>query len=447
MARLNAIAAGILILLSAQACRKADKAATPPTITLIDQIWPDAESRRRHNEEFRQFTRETGIRVELLLAPPEDSLTVSRQLLATQGSVADVYAVDVIWPSILAEQLIDLKPYIPAQEIAEQSPHLVANFTVNGRLVGLPYYFETGLLFYRTDLLQKYGYRAPPATWEELEKIAARIQAGERAQGNRNFWGFVWQGAPSEALTCNALEWQASEGGGSIIENGAVTVNNPATKRAWERAGRWVGSISPPGVVAYHESDTKGRWQSGGAAFMRNWSNTYLAAVAESSAVRGKFAVCPLPKGRAGIAGTVGGDAYAVSKQSLHPREAAMFIRFMCRRQEQLRRSQSLSEPVTIPELYTNGSVLQANPFFREVLRVYQRGLVFRPSAQTGKLYPDVSRAYFEAVHAVLTHEKTPEVAATELETALCRITGLKPRPAAETGNGSSGAHLWPQTR
>jgi trehalose/maltose transport system substrate-binding protein len=301
MARLHAIPAGILILLSAQACRKADKAATPPTITLIDQIWPDAESRRRHNEEFRQFTRETGIRVELLLAPPEDSLTVSRQLLATQGSVADVYAVDVIWPSILAEQLIDLKPYIPAQEIAEQSPHLVANFTVNGRLVGLPYYFETGLLFYRTDLLQKYGYRAPPATWEELEKIAARIQAGERAQGKRNFWGFVWQGAPSEALTCNALEWQASEGGGSIIENGAVTVNNPATNRAWERAGRWVGSISPPGVVAYHESDTKGRWQSGGAAFMRNWSNTYLAAVAESSAVRGKFAVCPLPKGRAGI--------------------------------------------------------------------------------------------------------------------------------------------------
>ncbi|MBV8052535.1 MAG: hypothetical protein JOZ80_15200, partial [Acidobacteriaceae bacterium] len=102
---------------------------------------------------------------------------------------------------------------------------------------------------------------------------------------------------------------------------------------------------------------------------------------------------------------------------------------------------------VTIPELYTSGSVLQANPFFREVLQVYLRGLVFRPSAQTGRLYPDISRAYFEAVHAVLTHEKTPEVAATELETALCRMTGLKPRPAAETRNESSGAYIWPRTR
>jgi trehalose/maltose transport system substrate-binding protein len=67
--------------------------------------------------------------------------------------------------------------------------------------------------------MRQYGYPAPPKTWDELERMAARIQAGERAKGRRDFWGFVWQGAPSEALTCNALEWQVSEGGGRIIEN------------------------------------------------------------------------------------------------------------------------------------------------------------------------------------------------------------------------------------
>jgi trehalose/maltose transport system substrate-binding protein len=111
-------------------------------------------------------------------------------------------------------------------------------------------------LFYRVDLLREYGYVRPPKTWEDLETMARRIQAGERAKGNDDFWGFVWQGAPSEALTCNALEWQVSEGGGTILdEQGRVTVTNPHTIRAWDRAARWVGWISPPGVIGYKEWD------------------------------------------------------------------------------------------------------------------------------------------------------------------------------------------------
>src|SRR5580700_4575679 len=108
-----------------------------------------------------------------------------------------------------------------------------------------------------TDLLRQYGYRGPPRTWDDLEIMAARIQAGERAKGKKEFWGFVWQGAADEGLTCNALEWQAAEGGGRIIEeNQAIRVNNPQTIRAWQRAAHWIGYISPPGVVGYREWDS-----------------------------------------------------------------------------------------------------------------------------------------------------------------------------------------------
>ena len=130
-----------------------------------------------------------------------------------------MYGIDVIWPRILNEYFIDLKPYF-VNEVSLQFPAIACSYTVDEKLVAMAYPADIGLLFYRTDLLRQYGYRDPPKTWDELERMAARIQAGERAKGNGEFWGFVWQGAAGEALTCNALEWQASEGGGQIIEPG-----------------------------------------------------------------------------------------------------------------------------------------------------------------------------------------------------------------------------------
>ncbi|PYX84444.1 MAG: hypothetical protein DMG68_20795 [Acidobacteria bacterium] len=122
------------------------------------------------------------------------------------------------------------------------APDLISSYTVKDRVVALPYHADVGVLYYRTDLLTRYGYHIPPQTWSELEKMAFRIQEGERGAGDKDFWGFVWPGAADEGLTCLALEWQASEGGGRIIEaNRTVSVNNENAVRAWQRAAHWIG--------------------------------------------------------------------------------------------------------------------------------------------------------------------------------------------------------------
>src|ERR1700723_4694816 len=297
------------LLVAGLACRRAVQPTSEIPLVLIDQTWLDRSFQDRRNLELEQFTKETGIRVKLLPAPEGavETLDAWRNLLESGAKIPDVYGVDVIWPGVLAENLLDLKAFVPAQEIATHFPELIANNTVNGKLVALPSLIDVGLLSYRTDLLRYYGYHTPPRTWQELETMAARIQAGERAKGQKDFWGLVWEGASSEALTCNALEWQVSEGGGPIIENNVVTVNNPETARAWERASRWVGTISPPGVVSYKEWDAYNIWRAGQAAFMRNWAPPNSEKPVQGSLNKDQFAITSLPRGRAKVAATVGG--------------------------------------------------------------------------------------------------------------------------------------------
>src|SRR5246500_960951 len=415
----------LLLAFAGQGCHKSGPSAPVKTLTLMDQTWVSRDYQRRLNEELTLFERQTGIRVDFLPAAETttEQLATYRRLLKSGAKGPDVYGIDVIWPGILADDLLDLRAYIPEQEIQAHFPELIANNTVNGRLIALPANLNEGLLFYRVDLLRKYGYRAPPKTWGELEVMARRIQSGERANGNKDFWGFVWEGAPSEALTCNALEWQVSEGGGTILdENGKVTVNDPHTIRAWERAARWVGSISPPGVVSYKEWDAGNMWQAGKAAFLRTWASEYVADRAPGCLIRDRFDIAPLPSSAARMAATLGGSGFGISRHSLHPREAAMLVRFLCSREEQVRRCRNTSDAPSISQLYDEPEFLASNPQFLRVLEVFRKGIVLRPSRAAGKMYPDMSRAYWEAVRAVLTRKKTAIQAADELQDELERM-------------------------
>jgi ABC-type glycerol-3-phosphate transport system substrate-binding protein len=285
----------------------------PVTLTFVDQEWTTTTFNQEREQEWQQFTRETGIQVKLLPSPEStrEQLALWRELLRPGASGPDVYTNDVIWPGILNENFIDLKPYF-ATEISGDFPARTASYTVDmdNKLVAVPCDANIGLLYYRTDLLREYGYREPPRTWDELETMPARIQAGERATAKKakkakeEFWGGVWQ-------------------------------------------------VAPTGLV---------------------------------------------------------------SRFSAHPREAVKVVRYLTSREVQVKPSRFLSEAPTRPELYDLPDVLKPNPGFALLSQTFRAGVVSRPSNITGKKYEDVSNAYMQAVHSVLTAERSAPEAATTLE-------------------------------
>jgi len=425
----------VSLLCLAPACSKRPSHA-PVTLTFLDVEWDTPDRLPGLARDLQDFTQETGILVKRLPRPDGslDQLALWRQQLEEGRAGPDLVSIDVIWSGMLSQYLMDLKPYF-ATELSSENPAVLSSYTVGNTVVAIPNHAYVGVLYYRPDLLRRYGYHQPPATWDELETMSARIQAGERARGIKDFWGYVWQGGIDEDLTCSGLEWQVSEGGGRIIEgNKTISVNNSQTIHAWQRAARWVGSISPPGVVAYSKWDAQNLWGSGRAAFLHGWASNYSVITrgwpfpqpgshTVTDEVR-QFGITSVPSGTAARVSTLGGNGLAVSQSSPHPQEAMQLIRFLLQRDQQLKRASTQSEVPKEVTFFELPVVLNPYPHLGQV---NQHGgtVVARPSVVAGSKYEEVTRAYIEAVHSVLTRKKAPSTAAQDLEARLAQITGL----------------------
>ena len=369
------------------------------------------------------FGEATGITVNFRRGETQTDqrLQTYRQLFAAQASDVDVFQIDVIWPGIVAEHAVDLNESL--SELAQQHfPAIVQNNTVDGALVGMPWFTDAGLLYFRTDLLEKYELQ-PPQTWEEMTQSAQTIQDGERAE-NPSFTGFVWQGRAYEGLTCNGLEWQVSMGGGEIIDaDGNVTVNNPQAIAAFEMAAGWVNTISPQDVTTFREPETFNVWTAANAAFMRNWPYAF-AGSQDVPELAGNVGVSPLPTGTgegARNAATLGGWQLMVSRYSQYPEAAIEFVRFMCSPEVETAFAVQRSMLPTIPAVYEDPTLAEANEFIPRLLPVFENA-VARPSSATADLYPEISAVYYNELNQVLTGLKSAADAVASMEEGMNSI-------------------------
>ena len=130
----------------------------------------------------KQFTKDTGINVKVVPHPTASDASYSQlaRVFTSHGSSFDVAMIDVVWPGAFAPYLVDLKPKLGAQSRLHAAG-IVANDTVEGHLVAMPWFGDFGILYYRTDLLKKYGYSEPAhdlglssSRWRRRSRTASR---------------------------------------------------------------------------------------------------------------------------------------------------------------------------------------------------------------------------------------------------------------------------------
>lgn len=316
----------------------------------------------------------------------------------------DLIAMDVVWlPKFAAAGwLVDLSDQISQTELADFLPADLDGGRYEGRLYRLPYRTDTGMLYYRTDLLEQVGLQ-PPETFADL---LAASKAIKQAGGTN--WGYVWQGKQYEGLAAMFVEVLDGAGGFWVNPDTLeVGLDQPQAIEAVEFLRSTVAEgISPPGVTTYQEEEARRLFQSGNVAFMRNWPYAYPLGNEEGSPIRGKFDIKTMVHvpGREG-SGCLGGWGIGISKTTAHPDAALQVVKYFASPEAQKLMALENGYLPTLRTLYSDAEILAKYPYYADILDVVQRGVLRPPVAQ----YAQASDILQRYLSAALTDRMSPQ--------------------------------------
>jgi multiple sugar transport system substrate-binding protein len=195
-----------------------------------------------------------------------------------------------------------------------------------GKTVGVPWYVETRVLYYRTDLFDKAGISGPPTNQAELLDAARKLKkvTGKYGLGMLPNTGGQWQ----EWLP---FVWQ--KGGAVFDTNNAPTFTSPQVVEAVDYyASFYSEKLAPPSPAkgtAVEQGFINGDY---GMFFSGPWHVAILNDTGKS--IEGKWAIAPMPKEQAGTS-IVGGSNLVVFNGSERKDAAWKFIEFASRPQTQ----------------------------------------------------------------------------------------------------------------
>ncbi|MFP4083041.1 MAG: ABC transporter substrate-binding protein [Candidatus Aminicenantes bacterium] len=379
---------------------------------------------------IQEFEDQTGLQVRLVRQPADSSqrrqgLVISLESLQPDP---DVFLMDVIWVGQFVhsgwlEPLDDLiqKDRFPVDLFFPRILSLVDRY--HHRLFALPVYVDSGVLYFRSDLLEKYGYSGPPETWSELVDISLRIQEAERRE-NPRFSGFVWQGAQYEGLVCTFLEFACSAGGGIWMED-SIQLDHPRNVRALRFMQNLIHGyqISPANTYTeMKEEEVRRAFQKGNALFERNWPYAWKLHQRKDSPVKGKVKLAALPSFKQGqTSSTLGGWHVGISRYSDVKERAWELVRFITSYSTQKNLALNLGWNPGRKDIYADREILKELPHFHKLRDVFNQA-VARPNLP---YYNQVSAVIQIYVNKCLAGKIKPAEALEQMQKQTEKITAL----------------------
>jgi len=330
-----------------------------------------------------------------------------QRALRAGSTTPDIFAGDVIWPAQLAGQnvLLPLDQYFSSSVQKQYIPGTIQDVHYNGKLYGMPWFTDFGLIYYRKDLLQKY-HLPVPQTWATLQ-TEARLLVSKKAVKE----GFVFQGSQYEGLVCDALEY-VNGAGGAIYGSKSSSTTLQTAKGLQEMRSMISSGASPSAVTTYDEAATANDFTNGTAAFARNWP--YMWSLAQASkTVAGKVGVTNMmhSAGQSTAYSTLGGWWLGINKNSKNVAASVAFMKYLTSSAGQQIYAIHGGHAVSLIAANDSTPVQKALPWLAPVTA--HLSIAPRP---TSPVYNDISLQMQKDFHGVLTGSMSSDKAVSDIE-------------------------------
>lgn len=390
------------------------------TVTLNFYSHPDKNGTIR--ESIQVFEAENPkIKINLVELPDNtnEKYDIIRTQLAEQDGSVDIVDSDVTWPAIFVKEkwIEPLDKYFTQEELAEHFESSIESARINGKLYGIPYRYDSGLIFYRKDLLNKYGFKAPES-FDELLAIAKTITANEK-----DLYGYAGSWKNFEGLTCNYIEFLWASGGDMAVNaDGVVQFEQKQGYTALKTMTDLIykHELAPLEATTYSSGDVRKLFSNGNLLFMRDWPAGWAVINSPDSKVQSQVGAMPIPSlhDKTISPGTYGGWQYMISKNSKHKTAAVKFLKFITSDTEQKRSFAAYSYLPSKRQLYYDSEILAKVPFAIELAEYFNQA---KPRPRVAN-YDEVTLILQSEVHKALVGDQSPEEAVVNISDRLSEL-------------------------
>ena len=372
-------------------------------------------------KQFNQQSKSVKVKQRVMPSDTGQYFDKLRTEFQAGGGDIDVIGADVIWPAQFAANgwILDVTDKFPKNEQDKFLSGPIQSLMYDGKIYGVPWYTDAGVLYYRSDLLEKSGFSEPPATWAEMEEMGMKTA---KDQGIDN--AFVFQGDQYEGGVCNGLEYIWTHGGDVLdpANPDKVVIDSPeAIKGLTTEQNIVKKGVAPEAVATYQETTTDPAFLGNKAVFARNWPYMYaLAGTKDYPDVKPEqIGVAPLPVAPGnGLASALGGWNMLINAQTDKPDEAWEFVQWMTSVQAQREYALDATRLPTRPELYEDQKIRDTLP----VVVQGEEALKNARSRPVSPYYSDMSLEMQEQFNSVVKGDTSPQDAVASLQQSLSQI-------------------------